>query len=182
MSGEFHPSGARTRLTLNWRMSEIHEEPVRNFLFFLHSSKRNKTYFCRCECFCFPAASFRQFNSSHFGLWLNLSTSSLWDLNTLVAIAKPKPPHSPRLCRRSRQLCVALYPCSVYQLVNYPATWGRRLGRQGGDYEERVGLAFGCNTTQLVLILNSGWLSHARSQSEIKYISGTSVTVFMWWW
>lgn len=53
-------------------------------------------------------------------------------------------------------------------------------GQAGGDYEERVGLAFGCNTTQLVLILNSGWLSHARSQSEIKYISGTSVTVFMW--
>lgn len=38
---------------------------------------------------------------------------------------------APRLCRRSRQLCVALYPCWVYQLVNYPATWGRRRAGRG---------------------------------------------------
>lgn len=62
----------------------------------------------------------------------------------------------PWLFRRSRQLCVALYPCWAYQLVNYPATWGsRRVGR--GLWEESAGLAVGCNSTQVVLILSCDW-------------------------
>lgn len=141
-------------------MSKIHGESLRNLritFFCIHENK--KSIFLQMQALFFPpTASFWQFNSSQLRLWLNLSTSFLWARpNVLVSIAKPKPPSS-----AGRGSCVwpSILAGPTNWLIIPPHGAGGGAGR--GLCEERFGLAIGCHSTQLNLILNSDWLGHVH--------------------
>ena len=98
------------------------------------------------------------FQQHHFD---SLTAAGLGSDSTLPPLLKYARRHRQTETPSALQLCVAFIVCWVYQLLNYPATWGRtQAGR--GLWKERVGLAIGCKSTQRVLILNSDWLSYVQ--------------------